>query len=679
MVLGGDPFTPDHRRLILVTDNRRRTGLRVSDLETGALVWTWTQDRFIQGFVFSADGGRLLVSTSDQQGVQFTSRILDAATGRPLGQPFDLRDNPAWRGVLSPDGRRVGTTRYSPTARVWDTTAAALEVPGSGRSLPHAAIVSQLHFSADGERVLTVAGDEAVRAWDAGTGLPLTPVLKQQGAILTAGFSPDGRGVVTVSGRVVRTWRVAADRPEARVLRPAAPLKRVWFSPDGKHVVTVSGPDREAVLWDADAGRSHTLELPTRAGELEAGFSADGRRLLLARAWSHQPEGDHPDPDDVLVWDARTGERTARIVCAGRCNHALFAPDGDTVLTAQGDGTARLWDAGTGAPRGEPMRLTPGGIRARFTPDGRRVLTATDPDWGPPRDPELRLWDARTGAGCGAVIRPPGQPRQFFRFGIDPAGEEVVTVMRDGTCQLWDAVTGRAVTPPCQVAGAWGKENSSVTAINPDGRRVLVVGVEGRDGGRAQVWDAAGGTAVTPVLRQSNFITQAEFSADGSRLLTASADGTARVWDAGTGELLTVLRHAGQVGRAAFSAGGRRVLTMGTLNPDASPFPPGVDLEVRVWEAATGLALTPAFFSSPPHFPLGDTPRRWFSDDGSRVLLVRGDRSLEVRDLAADPRPVDALREEAEVLSGRRINDAGSVLPLDDDRFQKGWRRLSGR
>jgi serine/threonine protein kinase/WD40 repeat protein len=676
-ILGGDAFSPDHRHLLMVADDA--ASLRLSELETGRELWKWSQDRVIRGYLFSADGSRLLVNTCDHKGGQFTSRMVDTATGQPLGQPFDLRGTGAWSGLLSPDGRRTAITGHRTTVRVWDTTADALQVPGSGRPLQHAAIVSQLHFSADGERLLTVAADEGVRVWDAATGLPLTPLLKHQGTVPWAAFSLDGGRVLTVSGRVVRTWRVGADRADARVLRPAAPLRRAWLGPDGKHVVTVSDPEQNAVLWDADTGRSRTLELPTRAGELEVAFSADGRRLLIVRTWYHQPPGDHPNPDDALVWDTQTGKRTARIVCEGRCNHALFTPDDRAVLTTQGDGTARLWDVNTGAPLGVPMRLTPGGIQARFTPDGRRVLTATDPTRGPPHAPELRLWDAATGAACGAEIRPPGEPGQFFRFGIDPPGERVVMVLQDDTCQLWDALTGRAVTPPCKVGGAWGRENSSVTAINPDGRRVLVIGMEGKDGGRAQVWDAATGTADTPVLQHGPYLTQVDFSPDGARLLTAGADGTARLWNATTGEPLTPpLKHAGQVGHAAFSADGRRVFTMATLNPDASPLPV-CDQEVRVWDAATGLPLSPPFFSNPQLFPLGDTPRRWFSRDGGRVLLVRANRSLEVRDLAADPRPVDELREEAEVLSGRRINDAGSVLPLDDDRFQKGWLRLSGR
>jgi hypothetical protein len=71
--------------------------------------------------------------------------------------------------------------------------------------------------------------------------------------------------------------------------------------------------------------------------------------------------------------------------------------------------------------------------------------------------------------------------------------------------------------------------------------------------------------------------------------------------------------------------------------------------------------------------------RWWFARDGSRVLLVHADGSLEVREVTGDPRPVDEMRAEAEVLSGRWINAAGTVLPLEEDRFLKGWQRLHVR
>jgi dipeptidyl aminopeptidase/acylaminoacyl peptidase len=68
---------------------------------------------------------------------------------------------------------------------------------------------------------------------------------------------------------------------------------------------------------------------------------------------------------------------------------AQFSPDGQRVVTASGDNTARLWDATNGKPIGEPMKHGDTVYSAQFSPDGQRVVTAS-------QDKTARLWDAAT-------------------------------------------------------------------------------------------------------------------------------------------------------------------------------------------------------------------------------------------------------------------------------------------
>ncbi len=101
----------------------------------------------------------------------------------------------------------------------------------------------------------------------------------------------------------------------------------------------------------------------------------------------------------------------------------------------------------------------------------------------------------------------------------------------------------------------------------------------------------------------------AAFSPDGKRIVTASLDKTARVWDVETGKQIgEPLVHESAVWSAAFSPDGKRVVT---VVPERS---------VRLWDAETGRQIGP---------PLG----RWdrsaaFSPDGKRIVTASFDTAL---------------------------------------------------
>ena len=92
-------------------------------------------------------------------------------------------------------------------------------------------------------------------------------------------------------------------------------------------------------------------------------------------------------------------------------------------------------------------------------------------------------------------------------------------------------------------------------SFSPDGSFLLSAGEDGT----ARIWRADGSGPVT-VLRHGAPITSAAFSPDGRLVLTTGGDGTARIWAVGGG-LVATLRHGGPVTGGSFGPGGRVVLT----------------------------------------------------------------------------------------------------------------------
>jgi WD40 repeat protein len=130
--------------------------------------------------------------------------------------------------------------------------------------------------------------------------------------------------------------------------------------------------------------------------------------------------------------------------------------------------------------------------------------------------------------------------------------------------------------------------------------------------GTARIWDAASGKELQR-LRHEGSVFAAAFGPDGTRIVTGSPDMTARIWDTVSGKELARLVHGGEVKAAAFSPDGARVVTA------------SADNTARVWDAGNGRELVRL-----PHE--GRVFAAAFSQDGARIVTASSDKTARVWD-----------------------------------------------
>jgi WD40 repeat protein len=174
---------------------------------------------------------------------------------------------------------------------------------------------------------------------------------------------------------------------------------------------------------------------------------------------------------------------------------------------------------------------------------------------------------------------------------------------------LWPALLARAQTSTADQLGHTDTVESA--AFSPDGSRVVTAS----DDHTARIWDAKTGAALITLSGHTNWVHSAVFSPDGTRIVTASADKTARIWDAKTGAALATLSgHTDGVLSAAFSPDGTRVVTA------------SFDTTARIWDAKTGAAI--ATLSG--HTDTVESAA--FSPDGNRVVTASDDHTARIWD-----------------------------------------------
>ena len=498
-------FTADNRLLVTSEGD-------VIDVSTGKVLRTMGKDVIHHPGRISADGSRMLcfagLNGSDSNGSVYPPgvQVWDSLSGRQLlviqPQSEPMRRFPQAGGSRA-DPLQLQMPERHP-GWIDNPNVAALRL----HPKEHKAGINGASVSGDGKLLVTASADHSARVWDIATGRLMLSLggeynrekyvgpiegfqLKREraqnpgykgeflgGPLMNARFSPDQRLIVTT-----HTMRLGNDDWDVD-------FAGLWDAGNGQLVAALKLPAHGPETRQDKSFGGNGMDLPSHTSKdrVDFQFSRDGRLILAARGVN------------IYIWTPQGG--LPGVTLQGHLDtvtSARFSPDGESVLSASQDGTARLWPIGhaenivsepepdtdmflpdgvnryPNAPKTRPSRaqteLHPQVMRhedvvntAEFSPDGQRFITTSD-------DSTARLW-----IGSSPIILH-GHMKATIHGKFSHDGRQLVTLCEDDAIRLWnpgffktpleEAEAGQRRAPRSAGGAAGNKDGSKGAAAIP--------------------------------------------------------------------------------------------------------------------------------------------------------------------------------------------------------------------
>jgi WD40 repeat protein len=190
-------------------------------------------------------------------------------------------------------------------------------------------------------------------------------------------------------------------------------------------------------------------------------------------------------------------------------------------------------------------------------------------------------------------------------------------------------------------------------SFSPDGKRIVTASLDKT----AKVWDISGKLIATLTGHQGEVIS-ASFSPDGKRIITVSWDNTAKVWDISGKLIATFTGHQGEVYSASFSPDGKRIVIASNHNTAKVGYISG--------KAIITLTGHPAAVNSAS-----------FSPDGKRIVIASLEKTAKVWDISG--KLIATLTgHQSAVNSASFSPDGKRIVTASYDKTAKVW-DISGK
>jgi WD40 repeat protein len=450
--------------------------------------------------VFSPDEKLILTASSDH-----TARIYEVSTGKEL-QVLSNHIDEVNSAVFSPDGKFALTSSLDGTASIYEVS--------NGKELHmlkggHRDELLSAVFSPDGKMALTASMDQTARIFDVSSGSEIRVLKGHDGGILKAIFSPNGKLVLTASNdKTARIYEVSTGRLLHVLKGHKRAVTIAEFSPDGTLVMT-SG-DNSIRIYDVESGEQKLIMQGYTRKVESAKFSDDGTLVLSS--------GD----STVRIYQVSSGNEKKVIKFNSKVDWAVFSPDSKLGIVKLLGSNSLIFEVDSG----NELKVVSGRKSyensAVFSHDGKLVLTACMNNFA-------IIYDVSSGKELKILE---GKTAKVESVDISNDGRLALTSNSNHSVHLYSLNSGEVLKT---FRGRYAE-------FSPDLKYLLTC-----VGKTTIIHEVDGGREIQILKGHTDIVGSAKFCTDGSLVISASDDNTARIFKTGSGEQLKVLSGQGNL------------------------------------------------------------------------------------------------------------------------------------
>ena len=346
--------------------------------------------------------------------------------------------------TFAPDGKTLATTDDRGGFHIWETATGKELLWARDKKYEESSDgVEGLAYTPDGKTLVGARLNEPPCLWDAATGKVLRQFGDQQYRAGSTVLSPDGKTLVC-GGRVVwvendpvvRLFDVSTgqEKRQLKGLKSDRNSVRPSYSPDGK--ILAIADDDGIHFFNPTTGRQLGL---TSLGEKkeawgntsELTFSPDGKILLALTDLGRT----------MWIVEVATRKILRPIPLTGDGERALriaFLPDGKTLISGHEDGCVHFWDVATWTRTRQFRTHSSNVFGLALSRDGRILATYSGGHYF--NEHTVRLWETATGK---PLVQYPGPQATIVRLVFSPDSRRVATASWKEAVALWEAASGK--------------------------------------------------------------------------------------------------------------------------------------------------------------------------------------------------------------------------------------------